>query len=32
MNQLKLNGLIVNSHTNGEYFDDPKILAHLRSG
>ncbi len=25
MNQLKLNGLIVNSHTNGEYFDDPKF-------
>lgn len=22
---LKLNGLIVNSHTNGEYFDDPKF-------
>jgi 5-carboxyvanillate decarboxylase len=24
MNQLKLNGLIVNSHTNGEYLDDHK--------
>jgi len=24
MNQLKLNGLIVNSHTNGEYLDDRK--------
>ncbi len=23
--QLKLNGLIVNSHTNGEYLDDPKF-------
>ena len=23
--QLKLNGLIVNSHTNGEYYDDPKF-------
>jgi predicted TIM-barrel fold metal-dependent hydrolase len=22
---LKLNGLIVNSHTNGEYYDDPKF-------
>jgi len=25
MNTLKLNGLIVNSHTNGEYLDDPKF-------
>ena len=25
MNKLKLNGLIVNSHTNGEYLDDPKF-------
>jgi 5-carboxyvanillate decarboxylase len=25
MNQLKLNGLIVNSHTDGEYFDDRKF-------
>lgn len=25
MGQLKLNGLIVNSHTNGEYLDDPKF-------
>jgi 5-carboxyvanillate decarboxylase len=25
MNQLKLNGLIVNSHTHGEYLDDPKF-------
>lgn len=24
MTDLKLNGLIVNSHTNGEYLDDPK--------
>jgi 5-carboxyvanillate decarboxylase len=24
VNRLKLNGLIVNSHTNGEYLDDPK--------
>lgn len=24
MNKLKYNGLIVNSHTNGEYLDDPK--------
>ena len=32
MNQLKLNGLIVNSHTNGEYLDDHKVLADFRSG
>jgi 5-carboxyvanillate decarboxylase len=25
MNRLKLNGLIVNSHTNGEYLDDKKF-------
>lgn len=25
MGKLKLNGLIVNSHTNGEYLDDPKF-------
>lgn len=25
MSKLKLNGLIVNSHTNGEYLDDPKF-------
>jgi 5-carboxyvanillate decarboxylase len=25
MNQLKFNGLIVNSHTHGEYLDDPKF-------
>jgi 5-carboxyvanillate decarboxylase len=25
INTLKLNGLIVNSHTNGEYLDDPKF-------
>jgi predicted TIM-barrel fold metal-dependent hydrolase len=26
INRLKLNGLIVNSHTNGEYLDDRKFL------
>jgi 5-carboxyvanillate decarboxylase len=25
MTDLKLNGLVVNGHTNGEYFDDPKF-------
>ena len=25
MTELKLNGLVVNGHTNGEYFDDPKF-------
>ena len=25
--QLKLNGFVVNSHTNGEYLDDPKFWA-----
>ena len=25
-NQLKLHGLVVNSHTNDEYYDDPKYL------
>jgi 5-carboxyvanillate decarboxylase len=31
MTTLKLNGLIVNSHTNGEYFDDPKFWPALEA-
>ncbi len=28
INKLKLNGFMVNSHTNNEYLDDPKYSAH----
>jgi len=31
MTELKLNGLIVNSHTNGEYLDDPKFWPILEA-
>jgi 2,3-dihydroxybenzoate decarboxylase/5-carboxyvanillate decarboxylase len=31
MTELKLNGLIVNSHTYGEYFDDPKFWPILEA-
>jgi len=31
MNELKLNGFIVNSHTYGEYFDDPKFWPALEA-
>lgn len=31
MSELKLNGIIVNSHTNGEYFDDPKFWPILEA-
>jgi 5-carboxyvanillate decarboxylase len=31
MGDLKLNGLIVNSHTYGEYFDDPKFWPILEA-
>lgn len=31
MGELKLNGLIVNSHTYGEYFDDPKFWPILEA-
>ncbi|MXO65002.1 amidohydrolase family protein [Altererythrobacter endophyticus] len=31
MSELKLNGLIVNSHTYGEYFDDPKFWPILEA-
>jgi len=31
MTQLKLNGLIVNSHTHGDYFDDPKFWPALEA-
>jgi len=31
MRELKLNGLIVNSHTNGEYLDDPKYWPVLEA-
>lgn len=31
INDLKLNGFIVNSHTNGEYMDDPKFFPILEA-
>lgn len=31
MNELNLNGIIVNSHTYGEYFDDPKFWPILEA-
>lgn len=31
INRLKLNGFIVNSHTNSEYFDDPKFWPILEA-
>ncbi len=31
INDLKLNGFIVNSHTNGEYLDDPKFFPILEA-
>ncbi len=31
MGELKLNGLIVNSHTHGDYFDDPKFWPALEA-
>ncbi len=31
MRQLKLNGFVVNSHTNGEYLDDPKYWPALEA-
>ena len=31
INTLKLNGLIINSHTNGEYLDDPKFRPILEA-
>jgi predicted TIM-barrel fold metal-dependent hydrolase len=31
INKLKLNGLIVNSHTHGEYLDDPKFRPILEA-
>jgi 5-carboxyvanillate decarboxylase len=31
MRQLKLNGFVVNSHTNGEYLDDPKYFPVLEA-
>ncbi|HXQ27466.1 MAG TPA: amidohydrolase family protein [Candidatus Acidoferrales bacterium] len=31
MKTLKLNGLIVNSHTNNDYFDDPKFFPILEA-
>lgn len=30
-NQLRLHGFVVNSHTNGEYLDDPKYLPILEA-
>ena len=31
MRELKLNGFVVNSHTNGEYLDDPKYFPVLEA-
>ena len=31
INKLKLNGLIINSHTNGEFLDDPKFTPLLEA-
>jgi 5-carboxyvanillate decarboxylase len=31
MKQLRLNGFVVNSHTNGEYLDDPKFWPALEA-
>lgn len=31
MNKLKLNGFVINSHTNGEYLDDPKYWPILEA-
>ena len=32
MRKLGLKGAIINSHTHGEYLDDPKVLGYLRGG